>query len=218
MVRNKLMLFTSVFLVTRDLNLMKIWSKIYCEISTRFLLFLALCRDLLRQSGQWRDRCSFWLGRQTYSSWVVLTQSDVRSDDDGHTRHHSWSQTTAAAYQQDQIHLHAGVTDLTCNRGLLMGSIIRGFQYIRDLYHGLDMGPEWKQMLWFHPGPITGHVAFKRITATVVALAPTINTGIIQSPTVIEISAAEIKWTTSPLGQDLWHSFTAAPKCKEARV
>ena len=24
----------------------------------------------------------------------------------------------------------------------LMGPVIRGFQYIRKLYHGLDMGPE----------------------------------------------------------------------------
>ena len=54
----------------------------------------------------------------------------------------------------------------------MMGPVVRGFQYIWELYHGPDMGPEWKQTLCPHSGPMYVLVAFKRITVSDVAPAP----------------------------------------------
>ena len=47
--------------------------------------------------------------------------------------------------------------------------LIRGFQCIREIYHGSDMGPEWKQTLCFYADSMSGPVAFKRKAVSDVA-------------------------------------------------
>ena len=61
-----------------------------------------------------------------------------------------------------------------------MGSVIRCFQYIQELYHGPSMGPEWRQTLCFPSGSMSGPVAFKRKTVGDVAPAPSISPDLFQ--------------------------------------